>query len=110
MKRPNRPPVYPLAPVLLALIAVSVLWVSYWGSEVSALGVFAIPVVVVLSPRSFRPPKDWSNRGQMSRIILSVLRQAAEPLTTRDIALQLLVERALDKSDQRLLRLIGHHR
>jgi hypothetical protein len=47
MKRPNRPPVYPLAPVLLALIAVSVLWVSYWGSEVSALGVFAIPVVVV---------------------------------------------------------------
>jgi len=51
-------------------------------------------------------PKDWSNRGQMSRIILSVLRQAAEPLTTRDIALQLLVERALDKSDLRLLRLM----
>jgi hypothetical protein len=51
MKRHNRPPVYPLAPVLLALIAVSVLWVSYWGPDVvysvSALGVFAIPVVVV---------------------------------------------------------------
>jgi hypothetical protein len=44
--------------------------------------------------------------GQKSRIILSVLRQAAEPLTTRDIALQLQVERALDKSDQRLLRLM----
>ena len=42
----------------------------------------------------------------MSRIILSVLRQASEPLTTRDIALQLLVERALDKSDQRLLLLM----
>ena len=42
----------------------------------------------------------------MSRIILSVLRQASEPLTTRDIALQLLVERALDKSDLRLLRLM----
>ena len=42
----------------------------------------------------------------MSRIILFVLRQAAEPLTTRDIALQLLVERALDKSEQRLLRLM----
>jgi hypothetical protein len=38
----------------------------------------------------------------MSRIILSVLRQATEPLTTRDIALQLLIERALDKSDLRL--------
>src|SRR5947208_1785982 len=57
-------------------------------------------------PKAFRPPKDWSNRGQMSRIILSVLRQASEPLTMRDIALQLLVERALDKSDQRLLRLM----
>jgi hypothetical protein len=62
--------------------------------------------VEAIKPKGFRPPSDWSNRGQMSRIILSVLRQAAEPLTTRDIALQLLVERALDKSDQRLLRLM----
>jgi hypothetical protein len=42
----------------------------------------------------------------MTRIVLSILRQAAEPLTTRDIALELLVSRALDKSDQRLLRLM----
>jgi hypothetical protein len=62
--------------------------------------------VETIQPKAFRPPKDWSNRGQMSRIILSVLRQASEPLTTRDIALQLLIERALDKSDQRLLRLM----
>src|SRR3954468_22952885 len=62
--------------------------------------------VETIKPKGFRPPSDWSNRGQMSRIILSVLRQAAEPLTTRDIALQLLIERALDKSDQRLLRLM----
>ena len=65
--------------------------------------------VEAIRPKAFRPPKDWANRGQMTRIILSILRQAAEPLTTRDIALQLLVElveRALDKSDQRLLRLM----
>jgi hypothetical protein len=62
--------------------------------------------VETIQPKAFRPPKDWSNRGQMSRIILSILRQASEPLTTRDIALQLLVERALDKSDQRLLRIM----
>ena len=43
---------------------------------------------------------------QISRIILTVLRQASEPLTTRDIALQLLVERALDKNDLLLLRLM----
>lgn len=62
--------------------------------------------VEAIRPKAFRPPKDWSNRGEMSRIILSILRQAAEPLTTRDIALQLLLERALDKDDQKLLRLM----
>src|SRR3981189_2016533 len=62
--------------------------------------------VETIQPKAFRPPKDWSNRGQMSRIILSILRQASEPMTSRDIALELLVERALDKNDQRLLRLM----
>lgn len=59
-----------------------------------------------IKPKAFRPPQDWSNRGEMSRFVLSILRQAAEPLTTRDIALEMLVSRALDKSDQRLLRLM----
>lgn len=62
--------------------------------------------VEAIRPKAFRPPKDWANRGQMSRIILSILRQATEPLTTRDIALELLVTRALDQSDVRLLRLM----
>jgi len=59
-----------------------------------------------IRPKAFRPPKDWANRSQMTRIVLSILRQAAEPLTTRDIALELLVSRALDKDDQRLLRIM----
>jgi hypothetical protein len=62
--------------------------------------------VEAIRPKAFRPPKDWSNRGEMTRICLSILRQAAEPLTSRDIALELLIERALDKNDQRLLRLM----
>lgn len=62
--------------------------------------------VEAIKPKAFRPPKDWANRGEMSRICLSILRQAAEPVTTRDIALELLVARALDKSDQRLLRIM----
>jgi hypothetical protein len=44
--------------------------------------------------------------GQMSRVVLSILRQTAEPLTSRDIALEVLVSRAMDKRDQRLLRLM----
>ena len=62
--------------------------------------------VEAIRPRSVRPPADWANRGQMSRIVLSILRQAAEPMTSRDIALELLVARALDKSDQKLFRLM----
>lgn len=62
--------------------------------------------VEAIRPRALRPPKDWSNRGQMSRIVLSILRQAAEPLTTRDIALELLVARAMDKKDIKLLKLM----
>jgi hypothetical protein len=59
-----------------------------------------------IRPKAFRPPKDWANRGEMTRICLSILRQASEPLTSRDIAYQLLTERALNRDDQRLLRLM----
>jgi hypothetical protein len=50
--------------------------------------------------KAFRSRNDWSKLGQMSRIVLSILRQVAEPLTSRDIALELFVERALDKDDR----------
>jgi hypothetical protein len=63
--------------------------------------------VETVRPRAFRPPDDWSRRGEMMRLIISVLRRATEPLTTRDIAFELIVERALDKSDQRLIRLMS---
>lgn len=62
--------------------------------------------VETIKPKAFRPPKDWANRGQMSRVVLSILRQASEPLTSRDIALEMLITRALDQSDVRLLRLM----
>lgn len=63
--------------------------------------------IETIRPRAFRPPKDWSKRGEMTRLIFSVLRRAVEPLTTRDIAFELIVERALDKTDQRLIRLMS---
>lgn len=42
--------------------------------------------VEAIKPKAFRPPRDWANRGEMSRMVLSTLRLASEPLTTRDIA------------------------
>ena len=63
-------------------------------------------IVEAIRPKAFRPPEDWSNHGQMSRLVLSILRQAREPMTSRDIAVEMLVTRALDKNDQRLIRLM----
>ena len=42
----------------------------------------------------------------MTRDVLSILRQAVEPMTTRDIALEMLVTRALNTEDQKLLALM----
>jgi|SRR5215475_9344708 hypothetical protein len=39
--------------------------------------------VETIKPKAFRPPKDWSNRSQMTTgIVLSILRRAAEPPRT----------------------------
>jgi hypothetical protein len=57
-------------------------------------------------PKAWRPPEHWSKRGEMTRVIMGILRQATEPMTTRDIAYQLLTERALDKNDIGLVRLM----
>jgi hypothetical protein len=62
--------------------------------------------VEAIKPKAFHPPADWSHRGDMTKTVLSILRQAAEPLTSRDIALEHLVTRALDKDDQKLLALM----
>ena len=60
-----------------------------------------------IKPRAFRPPDDWSKRGQMTRIILGILRQASGPMTSRDTALQLILERGLGQDDQKLVRLMA---
>lgn len=60
--------------------------------------------VEAIRPKQFRPPDDWAQRGQMSRLVLSILRQSREMLTTREIAAQMLLERAMGADDVKLLR------
>lgn len=62
--------------------------------------------VEAIRPKTFRPPPDWAHRGEMTRIVLNVLRMAAEPLTTNEIALELMKERALDVGNVDLRRLM----
>jgi hypothetical protein len=58
-----------------------------------------------IAPKQFRPPSDWSQLGQMSRMVLSILRTAKEPLTSREIASRLVLERGL-ALDDKLLRMM----
>jgi hypothetical protein len=62
--------------------------------------------VEAIRPKQFRPPADWSHRGQMSRLILSIMRQSRDLLTTREIAAQMLLERAMGADDVKLLRIM----
>ena len=59
-----------------------------------------------IKPKAFRPPEDWSKRGEMTRIILGILRKATEPMTSSDIAVCLIAERALDQTEEKLQRLM----
>jgi hypothetical protein len=57
--------------------------------------------------KTWRPPKEWSARGEMKRRILAILRRAnGEKLTSRDVAMRLMHEKELDVTDQRLVRLM----
>ena len=62
-------------------------------------------------PKVFVPPKSWSKRGEMSRAVLSILRIAKGPLTTREIASMIVQQRGLE-SDPGILnvmtRRVGH--
>jgi hypothetical protein len=59
-----------------------------------------------IKPKAFRPPEDWAHRGEMTKAVLAILRQTVEPMTSRDIAVEMLMNRALNTEDQKLLALM----
>ena len=59
-----------------------------------------------IKPKPF-PPRNSAVRGELSRIVLSALRQSRKPLTAQDIAQHVMAERGLNTSDTKLVRLIG---
>lgn len=59
-------------------------------------------VVEAIKPKVFRPPADWSKRGEMTRLVLSILRTARNPMTTREIGERMLVERGFQSTTEAL--------
>ena len=55
-----------------------------------------------IRPKRLRSP-DTVGRGERSRALLTVLRDAAEPITTADIVRQLMAKQGQDAGDRRLL-------
>ena len=53
------------------------------------------------------PPRNQAFRGEVSRLILSALRQSSAPLTAQDLARHVMAERGLNTADKRLVRTIG---
>lgn len=51
--------------------------------------------IPAIAPKMVKPPEDWSKRGEMSRQVLTMLRLSKKPLTSREIAAQMIVDRGL---------------
>ncbi len=58
---------------------------------------------------SIRPKRprtqDAAGRGEISRFVLQVLREAAEPVATHEVMRRLMTERGQDAGDSRLVKL-----
>ena len=52
------------------------------------------------------PPRHAAFQGEMTRLILGVMRETGLALTTRDIALRIMAERSLNPADPRLMRTV----
>jgi len=57
-----------------------------------------------IKPKGFRPPSDWAQRGEMSRVIMDILRRVTGPMTTQEIAKEVMKARGLDVKDAKLLK------
>lgn len=61
--------------------------------------------IEAIRPKVFKAPEDWSKRGEMARVVLSILRTARDPMTSREIAAQMVLQRGL-AADQKMLKLM----
>ncbi len=53
------------------------------------------------------PPRNQAFRGEVTRIVLTALRQSDGPLTTKDLVQRVMAERELNTADTRLARTMG---
>jgi len=60
-----------------------------------------------IAPKAVRKRNDWFKPGELARMVLDILRVASAPLTSKEIAAQVMQRRGLDAGDARTAHLIG---
>lgn len=61
--------------------------------------------VLLAQPKAF-PPRHQAFRGEMQRFVLGALRSAEKPITSLEIAIEVVKGRGLDPNDPRAVSLI----
>lgn len=60
-----------------------------------------------IAPKAVRKRNDWFKPGELSRMVLDILRVAPAPMTVRDIAVQVMQRRGMDSTDARTGKLVA---
>lgn len=60
-----------------------------------------------IAPKAVRKRNDWFKPGELSRMVLDILRIAPAPMTAREIAVEVMKRRGLDAGDARTVHLVG---
>ena len=61
--------------------------------------------MALVQPKQF-PPRHQAFRGEMQRFVLGALRAASEPITSLEVAIEVVKGRGLDPNDPRAVSLI----
>ena len=57
-------------------------------------------------PKRRRQRREWFGNGELLRGVLETLRQAREPMTSREVALAIMERKGFDQNDGQTVRLI----
>ena len=57
-------------------------------------------------PKRRRQRREWFGNGELLRAVLETLRQAREPMTSREVALAIMERKGFDQNDGQTVRLI----
>jgi hypothetical protein len=60
-----------------------------------------------IAPKAVRKRNDWFKPGELSRMVLDILRIAPAPMTGKEIAAEVMQRRGLDTGDARTAYLVG---